>query len=316
MSLEWGTIKRSILVVLCPINNAINIFMLYMIHNHSSKALSSYKKILYLGTIFDLFSANAAALSGMVIMVKYGYQFVLIQGIFGPLPEPFSGLAYSLYHLSQYIILAEVAVQFIYRLYLVYLDKPLGWTPVLIMIGVTFICSGANSYRRFSEFIRKHESSHDDMVKSFGWIDDKTGKVYDYAMFSTTTNNLPSYIIIGVSYFIIVVCALAVYVRVRIGVYQLQSFNATIHRQTTIVLCLEAIIPFFAVVLPSSIYFLSVVFNISVTWLDSVGTIFSFFDPLINALVKLIVIRCYRTTLLTWLRQTLPQNNQVSTTLQ
>uniref|UniRef100_A0AC34Q896 Uncharacterized protein n=1 Tax=Panagrolaimus sp. JU765 TaxID=591449 RepID=A0AC34Q896_9BILA len=192
MSLAWGAIKRNLLYVLFPINNGINLFLLYFIHNHSSKFLGSYKKILYIGKIFDLFSANAAALSGMVIMVKYGYQFVLIQGIFGPLPEPFSGLVYSLYHLSQYVVISEVAVQFIYRMFMVCFDKPLKWTPLLLMIAITILCPGANSYRRFSEFIQKHENYHDDMVRSFGWIDGGTGKVYDYAMFATVSILLPT----------------------------------------------------------------------------------------------------------------------------
>uniref|UniRef100_A0AC34Q0N4 Serpentine receptor class gamma n=1 Tax=Panagrolaimus sp. JU765 TaxID=591449 RepID=A0AC34Q0N4_9BILA len=110
MSLEWGNIKHITLLFVSPVNISTNLFLIYMVTKYSNKALHSYKKILYLGACYDIFLTTVTLFCATMWSVKNGYQFVIIQGLLGPVPEPFTAIFYSMYHYVLYLNVAVVSV--------------------------------------------------------------------------------------------------------------------------------------------------------------------------------------------------------------
>lgn len=124
-------------------------------------------------------------------------------------------------------------------------------------------------------------------------------------------SNFFDYIFLFGNYGIIIFCALAVYLRIKHGISKFNTFNQTIHRQTTIVLFFEAIMPFFTLICPLLVYLVTNHLNIPLTLLDGITNIIAYFHPLMVALVKMTIIKCYREVLKEWFRLIFFQKHKV-----
>uniref|UniRef100_A0A914QE41 Uncharacterized protein n=1 Tax=Panagrolaimus davidi TaxID=227884 RepID=A0A914QE41_9BILA len=139
-----------------------NAFLLYSIKYKSDKGMEAYKKVLYLGTGFDFFSAFWCFFF-QPDMGHEGYLFIAVnRTILGYLPSPWTIWVFQIFLFNDYFALVHPLIQFIYRYLLVCWKITLNkWQFfVIILLGAAIVAAYPGNLI-FDYLIKRTESDND-----------------------------------------------------------------------------------------------------------------------------------------------------------
>ena len=99
----------------------LNALLIWLIWKKSGKQLASYRKILYLGAIFDfIFSVVIILTAPIVVLTSNGlWYFIIVEGWSGYIGHPIDFLLIVLNVYLSYSTMTVATLQYVYRFFLI-----------------------------------------------------------------------------------------------------------------------------------------------------------------------------------------------------
>lgn len=119
------------------------------LHNFNSQfqKFRILQKVLYLGVLTDWLFSTVSAIFVPTTAIVGNYYLVIAEGIPGPQLEPFNSIGYIVNIFTIYFCVSSALVQFLYRFYLICLNKKLGWFAFGLLLMIAVGLSGFIAYR-------------------------------------------------------------------------------------------------------------------------------------------------------------------------
>uniref|UniRef100_A0AC34F9B1 Uncharacterized protein n=1 Tax=Panagrolaimus sp. ES5 TaxID=591445 RepID=A0AC34F9B1_9BILA len=257
----------------------------------------NYKKVLYLGCVTDFFYAFWNFLAEPDVTTIDGIYFSFTRGVPGYLPFPFTAWTVPFTLFFIYFSVVNVAVQFIYRYLL------LCWKITLNkLIFLSLVAFGAIAVISYCMFFAYYLMTRtvDDMYYAHlligtDWMVNGKIPYFGAIPVAAFVNGFYiSYPIVFVSYMIVIFCGISLFRKIKATENLLHIDMKKYQRQITVVMTVEAILPIITVVFPILLDCTTILLKINFTWAGKITFLLSSFAPVINPLVKLMVISCYR----------------------
>ncbi|KAE9548814.1 hypothetical protein FO519_007967, partial [Halicephalobus sp. NKZ332] len=291
--MDTRKLKFFVNIIVSPLALVMNGCLIYLIHWRSAKALQDYKKVLYLGVTVDVIYSSISLLFAPTTFVYKDVYFVLLEGILGQLEEPMTTIGYVLNAFATYFCIATAQVQFVYRYMLLFLTS-------VISCGICgFIGYLGSGILTTSADLVYYQS----LVIFTGWPEVLTGK-RNYAATRIKYVNFifyPAAFVVLYSYMFIIFCGLSIRraLKKEVSKYTIQTIKC--QTQVSVVLVIEAVVPVVTVVIPTIIDVLASYLSFYTPWLGPVRKTVICVAPLLNPILKISIVSCYRNTVLRYM---------------
>ena len=100
------------------------------------------------------------------------------------------------------------------------------------------------------------------------------------------------------SYLLILFCGISIYRTLKKEVSKYTIHTIKYQNQVSVILAIEAIFPVITVVVPTGTDWVASHFNLYTPWLGPVRKTITCIAPLLNPIIKICVVSCYRATIL------------------
>ncbi|KAE9547863.1 hypothetical protein FO519_008924 [Halicephalobus sp. NKZ332] len=305
--MEARKLKFFVNIIVSPLALIVNGCLIYLIYSKSKKALRDYKKVLYLGVIVDIIYSSISLLFAPTTFVYKDVYFVLLEGILGQLEEPMTTIGYVLNVFATYFCIATAQVQFIYRYLLICKNKKLNNLAFFGLVLTSVISCGLCGFASYIGFGILTTSAdlvyYQSLVEFTGWPEVLTGK-RNYAATITKYvyyGSAPITFVMSYSYLSIIFCGISIYrtLQKEASKYTVQTIKY--QTQVTVILTMEAVVPVITVLIPTATDWVAGQFNLYTPWLGPVRKTVTCIGPLLNPIMKICVVSCYRSTILRYI---------------
>uniref|UniRef100_A0A7E4V9B6 G_PROTEIN_RECEP_F1_2 domain-containing protein n=1 Tax=Panagrellus redivivus TaxID=6233 RepID=A0A7E4V9B6_PANRE len=272
--------------------------------------MAGYKKVLYLGCVFDLVYSIQMALTGHFSGVVNEYYYVINIGILGNVSGFPTLITYSLELFCIYGNVSNLAGQFLYRYFLLcrwvfqFLNCCkryncsnrrlnlkqfncmvfIGFIPTFVYIGLLlrYTISTPNvpdwTLKSLTREAGFDETDPNIYTRPMGPIKDIAGAM----------------VAVCFGFYVIVIgCIIAVYVKLKELKLQMSKTLQNVHNQVTIVLCYEAVVPIFSVILPVFVD-IAHIFDIDMYTFKFFVEIARVFVSAFTPLLTIVTVKSYR----------------------
>ncbi|KAE9547107.1 hypothetical protein FO519_009681, partial [Halicephalobus sp. NKZ332] len=282
----------------------LNGLLIYLIYSRSTKALKDYKKVLYLGVVVDIIYSSISLLFAPTTLIYKDVYFVLLEGILGQLEEPMTTIGYVLNVFATYFCIATTQVQFIYRYLLICKNKKLNNFAFFGLVLTSVISCGLCGFTNYIGFGILTTSAdlvyYQSLVEFTGWPEVLAGK-RNYAATMIKYLNFIVYPITFVmlySYVTIIFCGVSIHKILRIEASKYSKQNVKCQTQVSVILTIEAVFPVITVLIPTAVDWVASHLLYYPSWLGPVRKTVTCVAPLLNPIIKICVVGCYRAIVL------------------
>uniref|UniRef100_A0A7E4W0K8 G protein-coupled receptor n=1 Tax=Panagrellus redivivus TaxID=6233 RepID=A0A7E4W0K8_PANRE len=296
-------VKRIMAPIVCPIGIVLNVILLTLIITKSPSQMKNFKKVFILTCVTELALAAFNLFFLQTMFHIDGIYYTFTDGVLGPVSRGLSLASHEVHVFFQYACLTNTAVVFTVRYLSVCHDIntsllaffPLfgvWWAIILVYVGfLTEIAIDTPDKPSIHTNLRTTEY--------WAWENSTDYYIADKSRFALYAYILAIPVTL-ISYFIVLVLAFLIWRKLHKLSSMMSAEQLRAHREITIVLFVEALVPFITPVFPVSLDVLSFVIPhmFSIDFNEISGLIF-ILSPPVTALSKLASIKPYRDTIFT-----------------
>uniref|UniRef100_A0A914R0Q3 G-protein coupled receptors family 1 profile domain-containing protein n=1 Tax=Panagrolaimus davidi TaxID=227884 RepID=A0A914R0Q3_9BILA len=174
----------------------------------------------------------------------------------------------------------------------------IGFCAATVLVYLYFF-----AYHVITRKNKSEEFSHL-LLNDSDWIKED-GKIPPFGYFEVAAfaNGLYlSFSVTVISCLIVIICGIGIFHKILTETKQTSKAVKSYQQQITIVMTVEAIVPFITIAFPILLDITAIMFGIYIPWAGKIAFLIGCFSPVINPIVKLGVVSCYRKKILKLLK--------------
>ncbi|KAI6216403.1 hypothetical protein M3Y95_01276600 [Aphelenchoides besseyi] len=294
-----------------------------MIRHHTHVGLLQYVKILNTACVFDLISSFIQFSIQMRPEYHHGILAIHWDGWVFDVLSCFGLTDFRRYNFfvffnywAMYLVWAFNSVPFVFRYFLVCHDRAMSNFEINFALGIVLFLSGIGAFSAFMiSFLQENTNPVVFITECQIVTASKVARSNDPNKAIVVFDCLwkTCYIIMILSYVLIVVCSLRVFIFLRRSRLSLEINNEQVDRQINMTIILQTIMPLIFCWIPNSAVFTFARYNLRSTTLFKLNFIAYLFAPAMNPIVALLLISSYRRAIFScWKRNRVlakPPNN-------
>uniref|UniRef100_A0A7E4V982 G protein-coupled receptor n=1 Tax=Panagrellus redivivus TaxID=6233 RepID=A0A7E4V982_PANRE len=237
------------------------------------------------------------SLAGHYSDVVNGYYYVVTIGIFDDVSFYPSLLSLIVELFLIYGYVSNLAVQFLYRFFLLCRNKSMSLLQFVLLVLIGYIPTLIYVIWILQYVISTPELPSDEQNAILkDTVFDHNGRYPQF--FARPADPLQEKVLAIVAvcviyYIIVILCISAVYCSMLTLRKSMSKSTQQAHRQLNIILCFEAFVPLFSVIIPVLVDIVAI-FDISLPLLRNLCSIMIILTPVFTAIVKMVSVKAYR----------------------